>query len=439
MRLSSRLVLVAALLAPAAGSALAAHGGSAASTPWTRVSGPAQPGEQLGLARTGDGVLHVIWNRGAANTSIFETRLAPSGRTAGTSTVATGWDGNAGLALLTMPDGSLRLFAAGAAHAGSPVYGINTFTAPAAGGSWHLQSGLSWGGAVANASAAIGAALTRDGQPVTAWRGFAAAGLPPSSVPTNAYQGDMTISQLATDAATGGVVLSGVTGAGKGGVFVQQILPSAGPRVVLPMPFGLNDWNSAVSGRLGASGVYVAYADSKAARLYRYGGGTTTLGRGPFLSATVCAGPAGRLWVAWGDKTDGLFVTRSNIAVGGFEPVQRLRLPQNTTDGLTFVQCEGSTGPLDLFADAVIGTASGFWHTHLLARFSLAARAAKGKVTLSVRDAGDAVPGAAIAVAGKHATTDAHGNATVALRRGSYSATATATGYAPASTHFSVH
>ena len=29
------------------------------------MSGPTAPGPQLGLARTGDGVLHVIWNRGA--------------------------------------------------------------------------------------------------------------------------------------------------------------------------------------------------------------------------------------------------------------------------------------------------------------------------------------------------------------------------------------
>ena len=31
---------------------------------WSRISGPTQPGSQLGLARTADGVLHVIWNRG---------------------------------------------------------------------------------------------------------------------------------------------------------------------------------------------------------------------------------------------------------------------------------------------------------------------------------------------------------------------------------------
>src|SRR6185437_2679675 len=108
--------LAAVALALTAGLGRAAPAGPA----WSRVSGPTQPGVQLGLARTPDGVLHVIWNRGASPTSIFETRLSASGKTLGTSTVATGFDGNGGLGLLAMPDHTLRLFAAGATHPGSP-------------------------------------------------------------------------------------------------------------------------------------------------------------------------------------------------------------------------------------------------------------------------------------------------------------------------------
>jgi hypothetical protein len=208
------------------------------------------------------------------------------------------------------------------------------------------------------------------------------------------------------------------------------------------LPYATQNWDSGLASRIGASGVYVAYTDTKAVRLYRYGGGTKTLAHGPYVSASVCAGPGGRLWIEWGDKTDGLFVTRSNEAVSAFEPVQKLKLPQNTTDGLTNVQCEGSTGPLDLFADVVIGTAGGFWHTHVLAQFSLGAQKAKTKtatkVTISVRDAGDPVAGAAVTVGGKHLHTDAKGQVTLALRSGAYSASATAAGYAPATIHFKV-
>jgi hypothetical protein len=423
MRRPYRLAAVAAALAAAATAALTAQAGSTA-TPWIRVSGPTQPGAQLGLARTADGVLHVIWNRGSTGTSIFETRVSPAGKAIGTSTVATGWDSNTGLALLVMPDGTLRLFAPGA-------NGIQTFTAPAGGGSWTLQSGTAWGGPVAEASGVIGATLTKDGQPVTAWRGTAAEGVPPSSIPQNGYEGGMTESYLATDASSGAVVLGGETNAGQGGTYVQQILPSLGPKVVLgPLT---KDWSNALSARIGAPGVYVAYADGKSAKLYRYGGGSKTLASGGFLSATVCAGPEGRLWVAWGDLSDGLFVTRSNRAVSAFEPVQRLKTPSSA--GVGFVQCEGSAGPLDLFADSGAGGA-GFFHTHLPAQAALRAVVAKGKVTLSLRDAGDAVPGAAIAVGGKHLQTDAKGQATLTLRPGSYSATATANGYAPVTIRF---
>src|SRR6476469_10263367 len=194
--LSVVLVLSAAIaLAPLTAGAKTSRA-DLRSTAWGRISGPSQPGVELGLARTKDGVLHAISNRGVSGTSISETRIAPTGRTIGTSTVATGWDGNGGLALVTMPNGTLRLFAAGATHAGSNAYGINTFTAPAGGGSWQRQNGVFWGGAVANSAAYIGATLTREGQRVTAPRGLAGAGLPPQA--SRAYQAGMTESQLAT-------------------------------------------------------------------------------------------------------------------------------------------------------------------------------------------------------------------------------------------------
>jgi hypothetical protein len=400
---------------------VAAH--AAPSSGWSRISGPAAPGAQLGLARTADGVLHVIWNRGATGTSIFETRLSAAGKSSGTSTIATGWNGNSGLALVTMPDKSLRLFAAGSD-------GIHTFTAPAAGKSWTAQAVSPWGGAVAEASAVIGATLTKDGQPVTAWRGNAAEGLPPASIPQNGYEGGMGESFLATDAATGAVVLSGETNAGQGGAYVQQILPSPGPKV-LSTPLA-KDWSVSSSGRIGAAGVYLANADGKNVRLSRYRGSSKTLATGPYFSAALCAGPLGRLWVAWGDASTGVFVTRSNRAAGAFEPVQKLRGP--SSNGLTYLECEGSTGPVDLFAN----DGTGFWHTHLLAQLSVHAAVAHGKATVSVRDAGDPVGGASVSVGGRHLKTGASGTVTLTLRPGSYPAVVSAPGYAAATATFHV-
>jgi hypothetical protein len=408
------------LLLAVLGAVLLATSAGASSPGWSRVSGPSQPGNQLGLARTADGVLHVIWNRGATNTSINETRFSSAGKPLGTSTVASGWNGNVGLALLTMPGGTLSLFAAGSD-------GIHAFTAPAAGKSWTPQASP-WGGAVAESSAEIGATLTKAGQPVTAWRGFAAEGVPPASIPPNGFEGGMGESFLATDAGTGAVVLSGETNAGQGGAYVQQILPSPGPRTLVP-PLA-KDWSVSTSGRIGASGVYFANADGRTVRLSRYRGSSRTLATGPYFSASACAGPQGRLWVAWGDS-DGLFITRTNRAAGSLEPVQKLKAPSGP--GLTFVQCEGSAGAADLFADD-----GGFWHAHVLAQLSVHASASRGKATVSVRDAGDPVAGATVSVGGRHLKTGANGSVTLPLHSGSYHASASAPGYAAATSTFHV-
>ncbi len=430
---STSIALALAAAVAAVGLLVGAGSASPAASPWTRISGPNSAGDQLGLARVPNGTLHVIWNRGKqAPSSIFDTRFSPAGAKLGTSTVTSGWGGTNGLALLAMPDKTLRLFATGTHASADSNGGMSTFTAPASGTSWALQPDV-WGGPVAASSGIIGATLTKDGQVVTGWRGTAAEGLPPTSIPQNGYAPFQLATHLATDAGSGAVVLAGVYGGGNGGVYVQQVLPGTGKAVVLSDGGNNNDWVEGLSGRIGAPGVYVAYADTKAAHLYRYGGASKTLARGPFTSATVCAGPDGRLWVAWGDSADGLFVTRSNRAASAFEPVQKLKLPQN---GLAYVQCEGSAGPLDLFASTQLG--GGFWHTHVLAQLTLQARASKGKATLVARDAGDPVGGATISVGGRRVKTAANGQATLSLKPGSYAAGVSAPGYAPESVRFTV-
>lgn len=421
---------------------IVAGAGSASPTgpAWSRVSDPNKAGDQLGLARTADGTLHAIWNRGANPPSaILDTRFAASGAKRGTATVNARWDGaKNGVALLVMPDKSLRLFTTGNHASADSPGGISTFTAPPSGASWTLQPDV-WGGAIAASGGVIGATLTKDGQVVTGWRGFAAEGMPPTSIPENAFAAFQLATHLATDAGSGAVVLAGVYGGGKGGVYVQQVLPGTGKAVVLSNGGNNNDWVEGASGRIGAPGVFVAYADTKSARLYRYGGGSKTLARGPFTSATACAGPDGRLWVAWGDSNNELFVTRSNRAAGAFEPVQKLALPQGTTNGLRYLQCEGSAGPVDLFAQvADRANRLAFWHTHALPTLTVQARGVKGKAVLVVRDAGDPVAGATVVVGGKRARTSPNGQAIVPLRAGSYTAGVRAPGYGAATVRVTV-
>jgi hypothetical protein len=412
-----------------------------ATAAWSRISGPKEAGQELGLARTSDGVLNVIWNRGNGPTTILDTRLSIAGAPLGTTTVATNWGGAEGLALLVMPDGTLRLFATGSPVNGSPVGGVNTLTAQSNGSGWSLQQGAVWGGPVAAAASIIGATLTKDGQPVTAWDGWVNVGLS-ANYPQNALYPDMLSGAVVTDGASGAIVFAAETISKAGGTFVQQALPSLGPAVVLPSSTQ-SQGVSGVSARIGAPGVYVAYTDTTrsgvtkpAVRLYRYAGPTRTMARGQFTTAKVFPGPAGRLWVVWADAKDGVFVTRSNEAASRFGAAQRLKLPADT--GFVWnAQGEGSAGPLDLFVDVGnnAGSDRGFWHMHVLARLSASASAARtrGKpstVTVHVTDVGDPVVGATVQVGGQSRTTDATGKASFTLAANhAYRGTVSANGY----------
>jgi hypothetical protein len=439
------LAAVAAIVAPAAATGAGAGAARTSATAWNRISGPTGAGIELGLARTAGGTLHVIWNRGnPAPTSIFDTRISAAGKAQGTTTVATNWGGANGLALLVMPDTTLRLFATGAIATGSNVGGVNTLTAGPTGTGWKLDQGAVWGGAGAEAASTIGATLTKDGQPVTSWAGYVKVGLD-TSYSTTPYEPFMGSSVVATDGVSGAVFLSGEEGNGKqSGTWIEQVLPSKGRGVVLPSA-ARDGGISGMSTRLGASGAYVAYENTTLAgvskptvRLYRYGGATRTIASGQFTTAKVFAGPEGRLWLAWGDNTDGIFVTRTNKAAGSLEPVQKLTPPPGTSY-VWNAQGEGSTGPLDLFVDVSFGSGRGFWHTHVLPLLSPRVSVSRTRVvTVSVRDAGDAVAGAVISVGGKRLKANGKGNATLALKAGSYAATVSAAGYVPASVRFSV-
>jgi hypothetical protein len=437
-------------------------------TPWVRISGGSssatQAGPQLGTARTAGGTLNVIWNRGASTTSIFDTRISPGGKILGTATVATGWVGDGGLALLDMPNNTLALFAAGGLKPtlGSQD-GINVLTAPASGASWTLTRNVAWGQIFARDASYVGATLTSTGQVVTAWGDGYHVGLGPGGAKPAIYP-DMGSADLATDQKTGAVVEAGVTISGQGGTYVRRLLPSPGPATYL-VSASDNAQSSGVAARIGAPGVYVAWADGNAetVKLTRYLGPTQTLVHGPLPggglgganTTNVFAAPGGRLWVAWwADRSNYVFVTRSNEAVSRWEPVQTLTLPANNNGVLptSQIQGNGSTGPLDLFIDTTIGNEGGFMYTRVRALFELREsvvkyfKTAKTKtapvralVDLSVRDAGDPVAGVHVSVAGKHLVTGAKGLVTLPLVPGSsYTASAGAPGYAPASISFTI-
>ena len=371
--------------------------------------------------------------------------------------MATNWSGNGGLALLSTAGNTLQLFAEGG-FTGSVYNGVNTFTAPASGAPWAYVPKVSWGGNPASGPY-LGATVAGNGQAVTAWPGSYHVGLGPSGAVVPIYP-DMFSSELVTDQKTGSVVVSGVTIASSGGTYVRRLLPAPGPVMVLPS--STDPRSSGEAARTRAGGVYIAWADvsGQAVKLTRYQGGSRTLAQGPipggglgWAAANVFAAPGGRLWVVWwGDRSNSLFVTRSNEAVSGFEPVQTLVLPDPSTDtGIvpgSQIQGNGLAGPLDLFADTSVGNQpeTGFVYTRVRALFALhesVATYVKGAKTapvkLTVLDAGDPVRGVQITVGRQHPLTGASGSVTLQLAPGgSYKASATAPGYVPDSISFIV-
>jgi hypothetical protein len=458
-------VLVATGLSAAASSARPARLDEAATRPgvaapasvvWRRLNGGStsatEVGAELGLTRTSDGVLHVIWNRGSSEsdgtTKIFQTRVSPAGTILAASTVASGWTSLAGgLALAAMPDRTLRLFVSGQSGT-KAASGINMFTAPASASSFTLDGGHVWGGEVAGASPYIAATVSH-GQIVTAWAGSYNVGLAPTA--SNQYptvHPSMSVPQLSADAKTGAVVFSGLTNYGKAGVFVQQVLPRPGPGALLSTGDNGVYGVFGATARLGAGGVYVLTADdqAKVLALARYGGGKVVVARGAsYYYCGVVAAPGGRLWIVWypGSGTD-LFVTRSNGAVTKFESHQTLPLPAGASLNPSPFYGNGSAGPIDLFARMSVGNVSGFLFTHVLAIMNVTSAVVpitskKGKVIgkqlkVFVTDAGDPVPGATVAVGQHHATTKAFGAASFSYPgspTGPVTVTVTAPGYYP--------
>jgi len=447
MRIIAAVVL--ALLGAATSVAFAAAP-SSSSVRWTEIGGGgARPGTQLGLLREG-GVLHVVSEEGVPST-IVDHQLNLDGGTLPTVTIASNFDGPGGLGLVGFADGSVRLFAAGGTRPGLPsnLSGINTYVRTPAGG-WTLDPTALWGGAVASAASFIGATVLGN-QPVTAWGGGVVhVGAGSSTAADQTYQPDCcgASPQLVTDSSTGAVVMAWLSNGHQSGTYVKQVLPTAGPLVSLPS--GQTEGSFGLTARIGAPGTFVAYTGptDQTVRLYNVTAATTQIvTKGPYRVAKAFAAPEGRLWMLWGDANTGVFATRSNRRVTKWEPVQRVPLPSNLT-AFYNAQGEGSAGPLDAFADLLIGTTNrGFWHAHILPKDSLSYRSAPyptggGKsrgerVEFTVTDAGDPVKGAIIVVAhgGKtllNLRTDANGHASGALLgnfTGGVRATASAPGY----------
>jgi len=134
-----RIVVAALAVLTLAASAQAGPPGQ-----WTRLPGTVINFAEPGLARTADGVLHVVYVRkNGTKSDLVHVAVSPAGKVGAGSVALGGWSAMAHPDLLRMPDNTLRAFFGGirSTSQGETNNALNTATAPAAGSPWTLQPG----------------------------------------------------------------------------------------------------------------------------------------------------------------------------------------------------------------------------------------------------------------------------------------------------------
>ena len=361
---------------------------------WSPVSkGVLVSTDEAGLARTPDGVLHVAWQRrGVTTTALWQTRVAPDGRTQGAEPIAPGLSEGGPPALVATADGALRSFFFVRSPDGSAA-NLLVASAPAAGG-WTVGS-APLAQAAGTDVPTVGAAASRDGAAVAAWPVGTQVryryGVDPGAQPTALGVGGCCASgaQPAVDQVTGQAYIAWASSApGATGVFVQAV-DRAGPtrpkvfatgsatktRDAAVLPAG----RVAISARLGAPGVYLAYTFGypkvRGINLLQVGARKLVLKiKAPGAGQVALApSPQGRLWVLWSSGGT-IFAARTDRDVSRLGAVREIPIRRGSKV-VAQVQGNGSSGPADLVALFARGAAVSLWHEQVLPGLSLAVKA----------------------------------------------------------------
>jgi len=425
---------------------VAAPAATAGAAPWERVTAAGGASiDQVGLARTAEGTLHVAWHDGG---DLFHTAITRRGKVGGTTPIQSGWTGHMDPALVTVP-GGLRVVWGGirTTDSADPNDDLNTAFSGDGGSSWSLMSGsVVPPGAQAYGSDAAATTLP-DGTVLEAWAGtlgtWVHSGLNPAT-PNFDYQGALGTygnqPGLASDDDGRAMMAWFSSAAAFRGVIAQAVNPDgapAGSPMRMPgsevMEGGGTVTKTPIVARAGG-GFYVAYAigypTANRVRIWRVGANAAPLiARTKSDSeVTLAADPKGRLWAVWSDGTFGdahVLAARSNPGATKFgEPVDAgaVRRAHSTYS----VDASATANSLDILA--LFGTGSQAGGATYLKRvepgLTLEARKRSGRVTFTVTDAGAGVRGAVVRLAGRSDQTDGRGQVTLPFERGRASAAA---------------
>jgi hypothetical protein len=441
-------LIVAAVLALAAAPAPMADAAA-----WRQVtaSGGASI-DQVGLVRTSDGVLHVVWHKGG---DLLHTAIGRRGKVGATSPIQSGWTGHMDAALTAVP-GGIRVFwgAIRTTDPNDPNRDLNTALSTDGGASWRLTAGsIVPPGAQAYGSDAAATTLP-SGTVLQAWAGtlgtWVHSGLDPAT-PNFDYQGPLGSygygPGLASDAGGRAMMAWFSSAGGKRGVLAQGVNADgspAGGAMTMPgsqvMQGGGMISKTPIVARANNGGFYVAYAvgypTANRISVWRVGASAAKLLARTDANSqvTLAADPKGRLWAVWSDGTFGdthVVAARSNreaTRFGARVDAGAVRGAHSTYS----LDASATSSALDVLALFGTGTQSGgaTYTARVKPGLTLKARKRSGRVTFTVTDAGDPVRGATVRAGGRSARTDRHGRVTLKVKGGT--ARATARGYARA-------
>ncbi len=425
-------------------------GASTSKPTWTPVTdSEGRNIDEVGVARTSDDILHVLW-RGRAGANQEEIRATPvdDEDVGEMSVAAAGW-ASAGNPAVVVTDDGLRVFFAGLTGSDASADGMQSASSDSKGVVWSEQ-----GGRVSSSTSAMpdgtGAAVRQDGTPAFAYAYSFALGLHFGLDPATPDV-DLLVQNAACCDYLPNLAFSEEDGDGyiawysnvedQVGLWVQQIWPTTGTAIAVP--------ESAVDGkaitptqrtpltaRVGAEGTYTAYCSGyptcEKVLLWQIGeDDPVEIATGSDIEdVNLAADPDGRVWVMWEDTAESsLFAVRSNEDATEFGEIVQFA-PAPDTDTVWKLQGNASSELLDVFASFTTPGSLATWHAQVLPGLTVETKKAKKNVTFTVTDAGEPVKGAKVAFKKKTVTTDAKGQATTTAAKGT--ATVTLSGYSTA-------
>jgi hypothetical protein len=388
---------------------LALPGSSWAGGPgaWTKLATVNNGADTVGMLRTPDGKLHLVWWKQASNNtqSYGTSTISLGGKLLATGTALSHWRSLETDPQLVKAGSGLRLIFEGSTGSGTSCFenGV-VFTATSASGTaWNLVTGsLSFHTAGVGGLAAT---AESNGTPVATFAGggmfhvgvdpSCPAAKPDGTVPV--AKGNTPINPAIVTASDGSIWVATYQAFAKQGYFVARILPTSGPLMEAPDSKANAGKNNqplepvALAARVDG-GVYMAYCVANSSQpcvhidLWKVGASKPMVVPGSSNTnnarVALAAAPKGRLTVTWFNAVGGaedrgvIHSVRTNTAANSFGVVRTTKLPAHMV-GVTDLQTQDSSGRLDVIVNAELQLAGSFpydlFQTQILPGLSLKA------------------------------------------------------------------